>query len=158
MAVTPDVVSPVVSYRYFEDFNNTALTNGSMVSPIVSYRYLEWPGDDVLRLLSSAQVSYFYQIGNEPLPIVLRGRVVDATGIPLSGAMISATVTLAPAAQATTDASGNYAMPPLGAGVYALTASASGHARSSRVLTLSTGRRRRILRSRPCLPRRTCKP
>ena len=135
--VITNVMSPVVSYQYPDDFSSQALTNGGISSPIVSYQYFEWPGDDVLELLSSPRVSYFYQIGSEPLPLVLHGRVTDTLGVGISSAAISATVGLTPAAQTTTDASGNYALPALGAGVYALAASASGHARSARAVTLS---------------------
>ena len=132
-----NVMSPIVSYQYPNDFSSQALINGGISSPIVSYQYFEWPGDDVLELLSSPRVSYFYQIGSEPLPLVLHGRVTDTVGVGISGAAISATVGLTPAAQTTTDASGNYALPSLGAGVYALAASAPGHAKSGRALTLS---------------------
>lgn len=71
--------------------------------------------------------------------LVVNGRVTDESGNGLSGASIKATVGQMVATQATTDANGNYAMSCLSAGVYALTASASRHAKSSRVLTLSAG-------------------
>jgi pimeloyl-ACP methyl ester carboxylesterase len=67
----PDVVSAVASYRYVEDFSNTALTNGSIISSIVSYRYVDWPGDDVLQLQSSPLVSYYYQFLDAPLFTVI---------------------------------------------------------------------------------------
>lgn len=132
--VIRSVMSPVVSYQYFNSLGESGTT---ISSPIASYQYFDWPGDDVLQLLSSARVSYFYQIGSEPLPLVLHGRVTDTLGVGILGATISATVGLTPAAQTITDASGNYALAPLGAGVYALAASASGHARSARAVTLN---------------------
>jgi pimeloyl-ACP methyl ester carboxylesterase len=59
-------MSPIVSYQYPEDFTSGALTNGGIMSPIVSYQYLEWPSNNVLQLLSSLAVSYYYQSGDEP--------------------------------------------------------------------------------------------
>src|ERR1019366_3785706 len=58
------VQSPIVSYQYAEDFSSGALTNGGISSPIVSYQYVEWPSNNVLQLLSSLPVSYFYQSGS----------------------------------------------------------------------------------------------
>ncbi len=63
-----DVMSPVVSYQYQEDFGSTALANGGIMSPVVSYHYFEWPGDDILHLISSPPVSYSYPfIDGEPM-------------------------------------------------------------------------------------------
>jgi hypothetical protein len=135
--VITNVMSPIMSYQYPDDFSSQALTNGGIISPIVSYQYFEWPGDNVLHLWSSPRVSYFYP-GNDGPPIVLQGRVTDTIGAPLFGATISIGFGNMPLAQTSTDANGNYAL-PLGAGLYALTARASGHAQSSRVLTLSVG-------------------
>lgn len=134
--VITNVMSPIVSYQFPDDFNSQALTNGGISSPIVSYQYFEWPGDSILQLLSSPPVSYYYQIGSEGAPILLHGRLTDASGAALPDATVSAMVGLTPAAQATTDASGAYQFPSLGAGVYVLTASAAGHQGSLRVLTL----------------------
>ena len=135
--VITNVMSPIVSYQYPDDFNSAALTNGGISSPIVSYQFFEWPGDDVLRLWSSPRVSYFYP-GNDTTPINLQGRVTDTSGAPLPGATLSVAFGILPVAAASTDANGNFTL-PLGAGLYALTATASGHAKSSRVLTLSAG-------------------
>ena len=66
-----DVVSSIVSYRYVDNFSNAALTNGSIVSPIVSYQYFEWPGDDILKLQSSPVVSYYYQFLDAPPFVVI---------------------------------------------------------------------------------------
>lgn len=55
-----NVMSPIVSYQYSEDFSKSALTNGGIMSPITSYQYFEWPGNTVLNLLSSPEVSYLY--------------------------------------------------------------------------------------------------
>ena len=132
--VITNVMSPVVSYQYFNALDEPGTT---LISPIVSYQYFDWPGDDVLGLWASPRVSYFYPGNDGPL-IVLQGRVTEPGGALLAGAAISVAFGTLPLAQATTDANGYYAI-PLGAGVYALTVSASGHAKSSRVLTLSAG-------------------
>ena len=133
--VITNVMSPIVSYQYPDDLGSQALTNGGILSPIVSYQYFEWPGDDVLHLQSSPWVSYFYP-GNDGPVISLQGRVTDTSGVPLSGAVVSAAWGSLPVAATSTDANGNYAV-PLGAGVYAVTVNASGYAKSARVLTLS---------------------
>ncbi len=131
------VASPLVSFQYPNDFGSEALTSGGIMSPIASYQYYEWTGNDVLNLESSPWVSYYYP-GYDTSPLTLRGRVVDASGAPLAGANISVTFGNLPVAATSTDATGNYTF-SLGAGLYALTATASGHAQSSRVLTLSAG-------------------
>ena len=149
--VITNVMSPIVSYQYPDNFSSQALANGGILSPIVSYQYFEWPGDDVLRLWSSPRVSYFYP-GNDGPQILLQGRVTDISGTPLSGAAISVAFGSLPLTGTSTEANGNYTL-PLGAGLYALTASASGRAKSSRVLTLSAERRCKVfnwLRCQPC--------
>jgi pimeloyl-ACP methyl ester carboxylesterase len=130
-------MSPIVSFQYPDDFSSQALTNGGILSPIVSYQYFEWPGDDVLHLQSSPWVSYFYP-GIDGPQIVLQGRVTGGGGAPLASAAVSAAWGSLPVAATSTDANGNYAL-PLGAGVYALSASAPGYAKSSRVLTFNGG-------------------
>ena len=65
--VITNVMSPIVSYQYLEDFGSAALTNGGIISPIVSYQYCEWPGDGILNLQSSPVVSYYYQFLDAPL-------------------------------------------------------------------------------------------
>ena len=152
--VITNAMSPIVSYQYPNDLSSEALTNGgvnspvvsyqyfnalnepgtALISPIVSYQYFEWPGDEVLRLWSSPRVSYFYP-GNDGPPVLLQGRVTDTSGAPLGGAAISVAFGNVPLAGTSSDANGNYAV-SLGAGVYSLIVSASGHAKSSRVLTL----------------------
>ena len=135
--VITNVMSPIVSCQYPDDFSSESVTSGGILFPIVSYQYFEWPGDDVLRLWSVPRVSYFYA-GNDGLQIVLQGHVSGAAGGPLSGAAISVAFGNLPLTGTTSDANGDYAV-PLGAGVYAVTVSASGYAKSSRVLTLSVG-------------------
>lgn len=135
--VITDVMSPIVSYQYPEDFSTAALTSGGLLSPITSYVFCEWPGDDVLQLQSSPWVSYYYP-GIDGPQIMLQGRVTGAGGAPLLGAAISVAFGNLPLTGTTSDVNGNYAA-PLGAGVYAVTVSASGYAKSSRVLTLSAG-------------------
>jgi hypothetical protein len=71
----PDVVSPVVSFQYADSFGNVAFTNSTISSSIVSYQYVQWPGDGVLHLQSSRQVSYYYQFTSvPPLNIVMTNR------------------------------------------------------------------------------------
>ncbi len=135
--VITEIMSPIVSYQYPEGFSTAALTSGGILSPIASYVFCEWPGDDVLRLQSSPWVSYYYP-GIDGPQVVLQGNVTGMGGAPLMGAAVSAAWGNLPVAATSTDANGNYAL-PLGAGVYALTVSASGYAQSSRVLTLSAG-------------------
>jgi len=131
------VLSPIASYQYSEDFGSVALASGGVLSPIASYVYLEWPGDDLLRLHSSPWVSYYYP-GIDGPQIALQGRVTGVGGAPLSGAVVSAAWGSVPVAATSTDANGNYAL-PLGAGLYELSASASGYAKSSRALTFRAG-------------------
>src|ERR1017187_9342379 len=125
--VITNVMSPIVSYQYSEDFSSAALTNGGIISPIVSYQYYEWPGNDILSLLSSPVVSYYYQLAGGSGAFVLHWRVTDVHVAAHSRATVSAMVLLTPAAQATTDGSGNYQMTALGSGVYDLWASDSAY-------------------------------
>jgi hypothetical protein len=131
------VQSPILSFQYPEDFSSAALTNGGIMSPIVSYQYYEWPGSGILNLQSSPVVSYYYQLAAGSGAFVLHGRVTDVHGAALAGATVSAMVLLTPAAQATTDGSGSYQMPALGPGVYDLWASDSTYQTSIRAVTLS---------------------
>src|ERR1035437_8519156 len=119
--------SPTVSYLY---------SDGAPVSPVVSYQYLEWPGSGILNLQSSPVVSYYYQLAGGSGAFVLHGRVTDAHGAALAGATVSAMVLLTPAAQATTDGSGDYQMPSLGPGVYDLWASDPTYQTSIRAVAL----------------------
>lgn len=135
--VITNLMSPVVSFQYPDNFSSQALTNGGILSLIASYQYFEWPGDDVLGLWASPRVSYFYP-GNDGPQIVLQGRVTGAGGVPLSGAAVSVAFGNLPLTGTSSDANGDYEV-PLGAGVYAVTVSASGYAQSSRVLTLNAG-------------------
>lgn len=56
-----NVMSSIVSYQYPNDFNSEALMKGGVISPIVSYQYFEWPGDSILQSRRSPQVSYLFQ-------------------------------------------------------------------------------------------------
>src|SRR6266700_2083609 len=120
-------------------------------SPVVSYLLPEWAGIDVL---PSSPVSYFYQISDAPGFIILTGTVTDTGGSPLSSATVTALVGLAAVAQTATGPDGSYELPPLGAGVYALRASAPNYASSARVVTLSpnTARQDFRLRALPATP------
>ncbi len=65
--IITNIMSPIVSYQYPENFSSAALTNGGIVSPIVSYQYYEWPGNDILKLQYSPTVSYYYQFLDAPV-------------------------------------------------------------------------------------------
>src|SRR5665213_1138284 len=131
------VISPFVSYQYLENFSTAALTNGGIMSPIISYQYYEWPRNGILNLQYSKTVSYFWQFGNSSGPLVLHGRVTGANGTPISGATVAAMIYLSPVAQAATDANGNYQMPSLSAGAYDLSAWDATHQTSMRGLTFN---------------------
>jgi len=64
------LTSPVVSYQFYDSLEHLD-TNAVIMSPVVSYQYFDWPGDDVLNLQSSSQVSYYYQFLDAPPLIVL---------------------------------------------------------------------------------------
>ena len=68
------VISPFVSYQYLENFNSAALTNGGIMSPIVSYQYYEWPGSGILNLQYSPTVSYYYQFLDAPVLNIIQRR------------------------------------------------------------------------------------
>ena len=55
------IQSPFVSFQYLEDFDSASGMNGEILSRFVSYQYYEWPGDDILKLVSSPPVSYLYE-------------------------------------------------------------------------------------------------
>jgi hypothetical protein len=112
--VITNVMSPIASYQYPDDFSSEALTNGGVMSPILSYQYYEWPGNDVLQLDSSPWVSYFYPLGDggsgvsggfsqvEILPSSLPAdgqtpatvtvTLLDGNGNPVSGKVVRVTV------------------------------------------------------------------
>jgi pimeloyl-ACP methyl ester carboxylesterase len=65
--VITNVMSSVVSYQYPERLHEAGTP---VTSPTLSYLYFEWPGDDVASLLSSPDVSYYYQFLDAP-PLVI---------------------------------------------------------------------------------------
>jgi hypothetical protein len=89
------VISPLASYQYLEDFSSAALTNGGIMSPIVSYQYYEWPGNGILNLQSSPVVSYYYPTGGASAAVSASlSRVVVSPGsLPADGQSF-ATVTV----------------------------------------------------------------
>jgi hypothetical protein len=145
------VLSPIVSYQYFNIIGESGTTNSS---PVVSYQFFEWPGDDIVRQLSSPPVSYFYQPGGNAATIGLEGRVTDINGVALNGVTVSAMIYLTPVAQSKTDANGNYQIPALITGVYDVSATDLTHQTSIRALTLnaSTADQNFQLRPIPVLP------
>jgi hypothetical protein len=77
--VITNIMSPIASYQYPEDFSAESLTNGGVISPIVSYQYLEWPGDGILNLQSSPVASYYYQFLDAPVLIIISTTRTPAT-------------------------------------------------------------------------------
>jgi pimeloyl-ACP methyl ester carboxylesterase len=65
--VITNIMSPIASYQYPNNFSSEVLTNGGIMSPIASYQYYEWPGNDILNLQSSPMVSYYYQFLDAPV-------------------------------------------------------------------------------------------
>jgi hypothetical protein len=59
--VITNIMSPIASYQYPENFSTAVLTSGGVMSPIASYQYFEWAGNGVLTLQSSPVASYYYQ-------------------------------------------------------------------------------------------------
>ncbi len=73
--VITNIMSPIASYQYPNDFSSEVLTNGGVQSPIASYQFLEWPGNGILNLQYSPKVSYYYQFLDAPvLNIILTSR------------------------------------------------------------------------------------
>jgi len=131
---TASLLSPLVSYQFLE---RVGAPGTPIMSEVASYQYFDRLPAGILAEQSSPAVSYFYQFSAAGGPVVLRGRVTTSGGLPLPGAALTASVAQQPVAEAAADAAGHYALPPLGSGVYLLTARAPGHAPSSRALTLN---------------------
>jgi hypothetical protein len=79
-----------------------------------------------------------FRILHTNFPIIIHGVVTDTNGAVVA-ATVAAEANSVIVAQTNADGDGNYTLPPLAVGAYAVTASALGHARSARVLTLSAG-------------------
>jgi hypothetical protein len=152
--VITNVMSPVVSYQYLNALDEPGTTTASpmvsyqfpnslseagtpVISPIVSYQYFEWPGDDVLQLLSSPKVSYFYGIFIPGNDVTVRGRVVDALGNPINGATVCASILNVPQVTVQSAPDGRYELPPLAPGIFVLFASQAGQVSDKRVVTMS---------------------
>jgi len=146
--VITNVMSPVVSYQYFNDLGSEALTNGGVMSPVASYQYFDSLGTNVT-YQQSPQVSYFYHVGSSAQSIVLTGRVLDAGGAPVAGATVSAAVLEIQQASITTAADGTYQLTALPAGVYVLTAAKTGFTRDQRAVSLGAGTGPQNFRLRP---------
>ena len=91
-----NIMSPIVSYQYPNDFSSEALTNGGISSPIISYQYFEWPGDDILRLVNSPQVSYYYESGLAGVSGAVVAIYPTASYAPASGALTMTAVAIDP--------------------------------------------------------------
>ena len=69
--VITNIMSPIASYQFPDDFSSEVLSNGGIMSPIVSYQYYEWPGSGILNLQYSPTVSYYYPfLDTPPLTII----------------------------------------------------------------------------------------
>lgn len=158
-AVT-DLMSPVVSYQFPDDFNSQAMTDGGILSRIVSYQwpdgfseqalasggilsaiasyvYSEWPGREYVSLRSSPGVSYFYQAGGGAGSMAFEGRVLDGELRPLEGAIVEVRVVELPISGVTTGPDGRYVLQSLPAGTYVLSASKAGRISDRRAVALS---------------------
>lgn len=145
-------MSAPVSYQFAEPLGRPGQ---EVMSTLVSYQFYEWPGNDVLGLLSSRWVSYRYPALSGP-QIVVHGQVQAADGTPLAGATVSAQVGTAPVGTVSTDAGGHYAL-ALGAGPWVLRVGATGYEEAARALTLTpaTARQDFQLAPRPAPPAQT---
>ena len=84
-----NIMSPIASYQYPDNFSSAALTNGGILSPMVSYQYYEWPGNGILNLQYSPTVSYYYPfLDTPPLTIIPTNRTPTTAEItPLLAAL-----------------------------------------------------------------------
>ena len=149
--VITNVMSPIVSYQYPDDFNSQALTNGGIMSPIASYVYCEWPGNENVPLQTSPTVSYFYQGGATGSSVAFQGRVVDPLGQAVGQAVVEARVMDLPAASVITGSDGRYVLPVLPAGTYALGATKANWLSDRRVVALSAATMQQTFQLRPLL-------
>lgn len=143
------ILSLIVSYQFPDDFTSQALSNGGVLSPMVSYVYCEWPGNQNVSLQTSPVVSYFYQSGAAAGLTAFQGRVVDTQGRPLEHAVVEARVMDSLAATAVTGPDGGYVLPPLPVGTYALSAAMPGWVADRRAVALSAATARQDFQLRP---------
>ena len=146
--VITNVMSPVVSYQYFNDLGSEALTNGGVMSPVASYQYFDSLGANVT-YQQSPQVSYFFNVPSGGNAFTLTGRVLDASGATVGGATVTASVLETAHSSATTATDGSYQIPALSQGVYVFTAAKAGYARDRRVVSFGAGSTRQDFRLVP---------
>ena len=137
--VITNVMSPVVSYQYFNDLGSEALTNGGVMSPVASYQYFDRLDGASLAQQTSQVVSYFYNVWGGAQSVILTGRVLDTAGASVAGATVSAAVVEISQTSTTTAEDGTYQLPALPAGVYVLTAAKAGYTRDQRAVSFSAG-------------------
>ena len=77
--VITNIMSPIASYQFPEDFNGSVLTNGEIQSPVASYQYLEWSDNGILNLQYSPTASYYYQFLDTPVFNILTTSRVPTT-------------------------------------------------------------------------------
>lgn len=145
------ITSLIVSFQFFDTLASPG-TNSLIMSPVASYQYFDWPDATEVHFLNSQPASFYYQFNSEIMPVFLHGRVTDVNGTAISGVTVSAKVLMSLAAQATSDAAGNYQMPSLGAGVYNLFAGDATHQTSMRGLTLNAYTARQDFQLKPLPP------
>ena len=84
-AADADAFSKVVSYQ-FQDSLAVPGVQTPIISPVVSYQYFEWPGDENLTFQFAPNVSYFFSGG---VSLALTGQVDSMDGIPVAGAVVT---------------------------------------------------------------------
>ena len=84
-AVEADAFSNVVSYQ-FQDSLAKPAAQTSILSPVVSYQYFDWPGDENLTFQYAPNVSYFFSGG---VSLALTGQVHSMDGIPIADAVVA---------------------------------------------------------------------
>ena len=135
--VITNVMSPVVSYQYFDELGNSG-ANSIVISPIASYQYCESPPATSVLFLENHSGELLLSIQRCACGTAfLHGLVTDTSGVPLVGATVRATIYLQPVAQTITDANGNYELASVAPGNYDLSAWDATHQTSMRGLTLS---------------------
>jgi hypothetical protein len=147
--VITNVMSPVVSYQYYDALGTG--TNSQISSPVVSYQYFNSLGAGSVQYINSPAVSYLYQFVTSLVPVAIHGHVTDVNGVPLAGAGllyfgISSTII-------TTDANGFYQFPTaVTGGTYDLLVSKTGYQGQMRGLTLNANTAEQNFQLKPMPP------
>ncbi len=84
LGVDDDAFSKPVSFQYLNSLDDSPATSPIM-SPVVSYQYFDWPGDENLTFQFTPQVSYYFGGG---VSLALTGVVKNNSGIPIPEAVV----------------------------------------------------------------------